>query len=834
MANPTALPADKLFQRCDPATLDFETTESLEGLDDAIGQARALDAVQFGVGIRRDGFNIFAMGPTAIGKHTMVRRILGERAAGEATPPDWCYVNNFDVPHKPCAISLPAGRGLVFRDDMATLVEELRSAIPAAFESEEYQGRVQELEDEFKERQEQAFHDLAEAANQEGVRLLRTPSGFAFAPVKDGEVIGPEEFMKLPEEEQEEIKARVAKLQERMQETLPAVLEEGKKSREKLKQLNREVTLAAVGHLIDALRERYGDHEKILAYLESVQKDVIENVDDFRRRKDEQQTGPFGIPLPGQQPPSFDRYHVNVVVDHAEAAGAPVVSEDHPTYQNLVGRVEHQAQMGALLTDFSLIKAGALLRANGGYLVLDARKVLMQPFAWEALKGAINTREVRIESLGQMLSLVTTVSLEPEPIPLDVKVALVGDRFLYYLLSRYDPEFSQLFKVVADFEERVERNAESNLLYARLIATVARNESLHHFDRAAAARAIEYCARMAEDAERLSTHMGSLVDLLREADYWARERGRDTVTVEDVQTAIDKRIYRVDRVRERIQEEIRRGTIMIDTDGERVGQINGLSVLMLGSYAFGQPSRITATARVGKGDVIDIERAVKLGGPTHSKGVMIISNFLADRYAKQRPLSLTASLAFEQSYGGVDGDSASVGEFCVLLSALADVPIKQSMAVTGSVNQHGMVQPIGGVNEKIEGFFDVCDVRGLTGGQGVVIPASNVKHLMLRGDVVEAAAAGRFHVYAVETVDEALELLTGLPAGEPDAEGVYPEGTVNRRVADRLTELFELKRKLAAESKNKTPLDGAVDDAGAPPDDGDEKPARPRKERRSS
>jgi lon-related putative ATP-dependent protease len=511
----------------------------------------------------------------------------------------------------------------------------------------------------------------------------------------------------------------------------------------------------------------------------------------------------MGMPLPPSLAgaPLFRRYQVNVLVDHGQSQGAPVVYESNPTYDNLTGRIEHMAQMGALVTDFNLIKAGALHRANGGYLILDARQVLLQPYAWDGLKRAIRAREMRIEPLGQALSLISTLSLAPQPVPLDVKVVLIGERLLYYMLYQLDPDFGELFKVEADFNEEMPRTPENNRLYARLIVTIARREQLRPFDRGAIARVIEHSARLSGDAEKLSVHLLSISDLLREADYWASVAGNGAVTAGDVQRAIDAQIHRADRLQEQVQDQIRRGTILIDTTGARVGQVNGLSVVGLGHYAFGQPSRITARVRMGEGKVVDIEREVELGGPIHSKGVFILSSFLGARYAAERPLSLSASLVFEQSYGSVEGDSASMAELCALLSALAQVPVKQAWAMTGSVNQHGEAQPIGGVNEKIEGFFDVCRARGLTGEQGVIIPASNVQHLMLRHDVVEAVQAGQFHVYPMRTVDDAIELLTGVPAGERDAEGNFPEGGINQRVEARLIELAEKQRAFTAPPK---------------------------------
>jgi lon-related putative ATP-dependent protease len=682
----------------------------------------------------------------------------------------------------------------LLRDDMEELIEELQTAIPAAFESEDYRTRKQEVEEEFKERQDQAFAEVQKKAQERNVSLIRTPVGLAFAPMQDGEVVSPEEFQKLPEKERKQVEGEIGGLQEQLQEVIYQVRQWEREAREKMKDLDREVAMFAVGHFIDSLRQKYASLQEIVDYLNAVQEDVIENVDEFRKTEEAPQI--MGIPLPPSLTgaPLFRRYQVNVIIDHSKSEGAPVIFEEHPTFNNLIGRVEHIAQMGALVTDFNLIKPGALHRANGGYLIVDARELLLQPYAWDGLKRVLRSRELRIESLGQALSLVSTVSLEPEPIPLDVKVILIGERLLYYLLYQYDPDFGELFKVEVDFNEEMERSPEANQLYARLIATLARRNDLRPFDRGAVAQIITRGARMAGDAEKVSVHLLSVSDLLREADYWAGEVGHKVVRASDVKRAIKAQIYRSDRVRERVQEEIQRGTILIDTQGERVGQVNGLAVLMLGNFAFGQPSRITARVSMGSGKVVDIEREVELGGPIHSKGVLILSSFLSSRYAPKHPLSLSASLVFEQSYGGVEGDSASMAELCALLSALAEVPIKQSLAITGSVNQHGQAQPIGGVNEKIEGFFDVCNARGLTGEQGVIIPTSNVQHLMLRPDVVEAVKVGQFQIYAIETVDQAIELLTGVPAGRRSRTGDFTEGSVNQRAEARLIDLAETQR----------------------------------------
>jgi lon-related putative ATP-dependent protease len=791
------LDATALCRRCDPSQFTFETTAELEGLSGVLGQERAVQAVQFGISMQCEGYNLFALGPEGTGKHFVVRRFLQDKAAGQAVPADWCYIHNFADPYKPRALRLVAGGGTRLRRDIEQFIEELRTAIPAAFESENYRTRRLEIEEGFRERQEQALAALQRQAQERGLALIRTPMGLAFAPMRGSEVISPEDFQRLPPQEQERTQAEINALQEQLQQSLSQLPQWDRERRDKVKELTREVAMFAVGHLMEELRQAYAYNAMIVEYLAQVQQDVIEHVDEFRG-------SPEAPPGPPAEPGSaralvaplaasafFRRYQVNVIVDHSSTAGAPIVYEDHPTVQNLIGRIEHIAQMGTLVTDFNLIKAGALHRANGGYLIVDARKVLLQPFAWEELKRVLRSREVRLETLAQTLSLISTVSLEPEPIPLDVKVVLLGERLLYYTLAQFDADFPALFKVAADFDDQMDRSPDAHVLYARLIASLARQEALRPFDRRAVARVIEHSARLAGDAEKLSTHTRGLVDLLREADYWAGEESRAVVTAEDIQQAIDAQVRRMDRVRERVQEEIQRGTILIDTQGAAIGQINGLSVLTIGQFSFGRPSRITARVRLGRGEVVDIEREVALGGPIHAKGVLILASYLGARYAADRPLSLSASLVFEQSYSGVEGDSASSTELYALLSALAELPVKQGLAVTGSVNQNGQVQAIGGVNEKIEGFFDICRARGLTGEQGVLIPASNVKHLMLRHDVIDAVAAGRFHVYPVETIDQGIELLTGIAAGERDNQGAFPEGAVNQRVEARLIALAE-------------------------------------------
>lgn len=801
----TRLDPAKLYHYTDPSQFGFETTDEVEDLTEVIGQPRAVEAMEFGMAIEEKGYNIYAMGPPGIGKQSLMRQFFEERARDEPAPSDWCYVNNFEDDHKPNAIELPAGLGVELRDDVEELVEQFDTALSAAFESEEYQSRRQSIMEEFRESQQQAFQDLQRRAEEEDVRLIRTPAGLAVAPVRGDEVLSPDEIQELSEEEQGQLQQKVEEMQAELQEILRQVPSWQRDMRERLNELNREMANLAVGGLIDELREKYSDYPEVVDHLDAVQEDVVENAETFLPQGGGQQQGgqqALQQMLQGGQGQAqaqqamvqealMRKYKVNVLVDKGDTDHAPVVYEDNPTYQNLIGRIEHMARMGALMTDFHLIKAGALHRANGGYLLLDARKVLTEPYAYEALKRAMDAGMLRIESLGRQLSVISTVSLEPEPIPLDVKVGLYGNRLIYYLLTQFDPDFANLFKVEADFHEEMKRDDKNQKLYAQLIATMVHEAELQPFDSDAVARVIERSARMVGDSEKLSTKGQDIGDLLREANHWAKRNGNDVVTATDVEKAINAQIYRADRLRERMQEAILRDTVLIDTEGEEIGQVNGLSIIPLGDFMFGRPTRITARTRMGKGEVVDIEREVELGGPIHSKGVLILSGFLNGRYVEEKPLSLSASLVFEQSYSQVEGDSASSAELYSLLSSLAEAPIKQSMAVTGSVNQRGQVQAIGGVNQKIEGFFDICEARGLTGDQGVLIPASNVKHLMLRQDVVEAVKKGRFHIYPVETVDQGIEILTGVPAGERDKQGNYPEGTINHIVERRLAELAE-------------------------------------------
>ncbi len=787
------LDAAQLHDACDVEALPFETTESLEPIPVTFGQERALEAIEFGTAMAHEGYNLYVMGSTGLGKHTAVREALAQLARAQPPPPDWCYVADFEHPHRPNALALPAGRGRRLRQDMGQLVEDLLNALPTAFQSDEFRRRAQEVTDEFKRREEGAAEDLGLKAKDRGVALLNTPTGYSLAPLRDAHIVSPAEFAELPEDEQERLRRAMESTKEELAAALSQIPLWQREMRQRFRELEREVTRITVSQLLKELEQRYVDLPEVIDYLHAVRNDVIENAELFKPQGD-------GGSVTADDA-RFTRYRVNLLVDNAEAGGSPIVYEDNPTYQNLVGRIEHVARFGTLSTDFTLIKPGALHRANGGFLLLDAAKVLTSPFSWDGVKRALSAREIRIESLERLLSLAATTSLEPEPIPIHVKVVLIGDRFLHYLLKAYDPEFSLLFKVSADFSEDIGRSAERDLLYARLIATLQRREKLRPLDRGAVAGLIDHSARRAQDGEKLSLHVGQLVDLIREADHAAAVAGGPVIGEAHVRSAIESQERRLSQLRERLHEAILRGTVLIDTKGRQLGQVNGLSVIQLGDYAFGAPTRISATARLGTGEVIDIEREVSQGGDIHSKGVLILSAYLASRYARHQPLSLSASLVFEQTYGQVEGDSASVAELCALLSAIGDVPLRQGMAVTGSVNQHGEVQAVGGVNEKVEGFYAICEARGLDGSQGVIVPAANTKDLMLRASVVAAVEAGRFQVYAARHVDEVMEILTGLPAGHADAEGRFPEGSVNGLVQRRLAEWTALRQRYSAQQQ---------------------------------
>jgi predicted ATP-dependent protease len=792
------LDAQALYRRCDPALLDCETSDQLPPLEEIFGQARAVEALHFAIDIARPGYNLFVLGEPGSSRHDDVRELLEAKAASLPAPVDCCYVNNFADSQTPRILTLAAGRGADLRRDMQRLVEELEPAISAAFDSEDFRTHAEAIQKEFKERETSALNQLGDESRQQGVALVRTPQGFAFAPLAGEEPMEPDAFAALPDEEKLRLGRLIAEFGERLQKLLHQFPRWRREMQGRLKQLGRDTMSLAIGHLIDELKERYAGLENVLIFLDEVLADIVEYGESLR----EQHGDSEGFELTGEGI-SVQRYQVNLLVDHGGSNSAPIIVEDNPTYPNLIGRVDHMSHMGTLFTNFTLIRAGALHRANGGFLMLDADKILRQPFAWEALKRTLKAGEIRIESLERTIGFTSALPLEPAPVALSCKLVLFGEPLLYYLLKEYDPEFSELFRVAADFETDVERSDDNTRRLARRIGGLCRRDGLHPFERTAVARVIEQSARFADDAERLSTNTRHIVNLLHEADHCAARAGRATVGVDAVEEALAAQVRRHDRLRDHYRQAILNNTLLIASSGGHVGQINGLAVIDLGDFRFAHPVRITATVRVGEGDVIDIERETEMGGPIHSKGVMILSSFLATRYSSQVPLSLSASLVFEQSYGPVEGDSASLAELCALLSALSGAAIDQSLAVTGSVNQFGMVQAIGGVNEKIEGFFDICRLRGLTGRQGVVIPEANLKHLMLRQDVVAAAAEGKFRIHAVAGVEQAIELLTGIAAGEPDDEGVVPEGSINYLVATRMMEMSQVRQSFAGGGKHR-------------------------------
>jgi lon-related putative ATP-dependent protease len=786
------LPIADLRRRCDPSIFPFETTETLEPLDGFMGQDRALAAMNFGTSIEHPGFHLFILGTPGTGRHTAVRKYLDALAATRPAPTDWVYVNDFSLSERPKALSLPAGRAVDFRDGMAAAIDDLAASLPTILESDEYRRRQRTIDEEFENAQEAAFEGVRSEAEARDIALVRTPFGFALVPMRAGEVVKSEEFQAWPEETRETARIAISELGDSLRAVLERVPRLDKERRQRLRELNREFAAIAVDHALDDMLTAFADLPLVATHLDAVRQDLVENSELFMRPRGEEANGT----RQRQGSSGSRRFKVNVLVanDHA-GVGAPVVHETNPTLPNLVGRIEHLQQFGTLVTDFLLIQAGALHRANGGFLLIDALKVLTEPLAWEALKRALRSGRIVIESLAEHFSLLSTVFPKAEPIPFSAKVVMFGERYVYDLLCELDPEFPEIFTVAVDFDDVVERSSEEAHRYARSLAALVTRDGLLPVDRGGVAYLLEHTSRLAEDAERFSVRMAPVADLLRESDYWARQDNASAIMAVHVRQAEQAAKQRQDRLREKCQESAIRNILLIDTDGERTGQVNGLSIVAQGNRAFGRPSRITARVRLGSGKLVDIERESELGGPLHSKGVLILSGLLTANYAIDWPMSLAASLVVEQSYGGVEGDSASAAELCALLSAIAEIPLRQDLAVTGSINQFGEMQAIGGVNEKVEGFFDLCTARGLTGRQGVIIPKANVQHLMLRDDVVDACRSGGFAVYAVGLLDEAMALLTGGTPGARGADGLFPPGTINGLVEARLIAMA--KRRLA-------------------------------------
>lgn len=804
----TKLTSEQLYRKCDAAKFDFTTTADLEERLSALGQDRAICAVELGINIKSRGYNLFCLGPEGTGKTSLVKRILEKEGKQRPTPDDWAYVYNFDEPHKPIAVNFPAGAAAGFAKDMEEFAYAMEHDLPEAVKNELYEEQLSVIREKYQEKRNDYVKVLQKKAKGKKVSLLHMPMGVVVAPMKNGEIISPDVFDTLSDDEKNEIMADLNAMQEEIAQHQDDAPDWEEKQTEEIKKLQEKLVKDAIKKPINDIKQKYRGNKKVAEYLKAVQNYILENIPSFvpnydqdskPQTEEEPMAGLLSQLKNQQEEDKYSKFKVNVVVKNVPDSGAPIVLLDHPTQGNLVGKVERIQQFGALITDFTLIKGGALHRANGGFLLIDARKLLLQPYSWDSLKRALASKEIKIEAPSEDTSF-STISLDPQPIPLDVKVVMTGDAELYDLLSERDPDFSDYFKVEADFGMIIDRTDENEVEYAKLIGSLTKKKNLRSLNKQAVARVIEYSSRLADDSEKLTAHVSSIGDLLKEADYWARKSKASQIGKNHVDQAIKSQIYRSDRVNRAMLEQIDKGTILLDVKGERVGQINGLVVYNFTRNSFGKPTRITTQVRLGRGEFINIEREVAMSGPIHSKGVLILQALIANRFAKRSPLSLSASIVFEQSYGGVDGDSASSTEYYCMLSAIANLPIKQSLAVTGSINQFGEIQPIGGVNEKIEGFFEVCKYNGLTGKQGVIIPRTNVVNLMLREDVLEAVENGQFSIYAIDDVDDGIELLTGIPAGKADKRGRFPKGTVNYMVQQSLEEYYRDYVKFAKET----------------------------------
>ncbi len=788
-----AIPHSELRHVCDPAEFPFRTTSELALKDEVIGQTRAVKAIEFGLSIRNHGYNIFVSGIPGTGRNSIVKSIVKRISLDQPVPDDWCYVNNFKDPDRPRAIKLSPGKGRDFRRDVGKFIEFMMSEIPKVFESKEYEEQKSRIMEETDKAKEVLFSEAGARALELGFQLTITRTGIVKVPMWKGKPLSPQELGNLSAGERHELEEREKKVDAEIRDFLSKARQLDKEVHEKIHDLNRRIAHFAMGHQFEDLKEKYNDNPRIPEYLAEVEEDILNNLREFLG-----QTPELPIPIEGMDKASFlERYKVNLIVDNAETRGGPVVEETNPTYNNVVGRIERKARFGAFYTNFSMIRSGSALQACGGYLILNAIDVLRSPFSWDALKRIIKKSEVKIEDVAELYG-VTSGGLKPEPIPVSLKIIMLGSPWLYYLLYYYDEDFRSIFKVKSDFDTQMNSSGEEKMRYANFIGNMVKSEGLLPFEREAVANIVDYATRLAEKRGKISLRFSDLSDLVREASYWATQAGSASVKSEHVDKALDEKVYRANLIDERIQELLADGTLMVDVRGSVTAQVNGLAVYDIGDFSFGKPSRITARVYLGKAGVIDIEREAKLSGRIYNKGVLILSGYLGGTFAEDKPLSLTASLAFEQSYGEVEGDSASAAELIALLSGIAEAPVRQNIAITGSINQRGEIQPIGGVNEKIEGFYAVCKNRGFTGDQGVIIPELNVKNLMLKKEVVEAVKEGKFRVYAVKTVNDALEILTGLPAGERRTDWTYPEGTVNFLVDRRLR---EMSKKLKAEEK---------------------------------
>lgn len=795
------LSANETYKRCDDKKFDFETTLEIPPLTGTIGQERAIAALDFGLNLYAKGFNIYALGAQGTGKMRAIRSLLAEKVKNEPVPPDWCYLYNFKKPDNPISVSLPAGKAREFQKDMENLINNLRTEIPKAFESKEYDKQRNKILEDFQQKQKEWFSAIEEEARNKGFAIRKALAGLIIVPVKrDGEPLTEEEFMALEPETRKRIDEMGKMLQEKLDDVVRAVREADKMVKEMLLKLEKQIALEVIEPPIEEIKSKYSYSEKIILYLDAVKEDILNNLQDFKITEEVTPPMPPFMRIPREV--SFVKYTVNILVDNSNTEGAPVVYEPNPTYLNLFGSIEYKIQYGMAITDFTMIKPGSLHKANGGYIVIDAMALLKNLFSYDSLKRALRNKEIKIEDVWEQYRLITTSTLRPEPIPLNIKVILTGTPYLYYLLYNYDDEYKELFKVKADFDIRMPRNEENIKKYAQFVALCQKEEGLLPFHRSAVAKIVEYGSRLAEHQEKLSTQFSSIADLAREAHFWAKKDGKNIVEASHVKKALEQRVYRSASIEEKLRELILEDVLIVETSGSKVGQINGLAVLDLGDYSFGKPSRITARVYLGKSGIINIERETKMSGKIHEKAVMILSSYLLSKYAIKKPISLSASLTFEQLYEMIEGDSATCAELYALLSSIAEIPLKQTIAVTGSMDQRGEVQPVGGINEKIEGFFELCRIRGLDGSHGVIIPRRNVKHLMLKEEIQRAVEEGKFHLYAIEYAEEGLEILTDLKAGELQADGSYPEGTINYLVMKRLDEMAEMLKKKEADKKD--------------------------------
>jgi lon-related putative ATP-dependent protease len=790
------LPVEKLRNVCDTNILQCASTKDLTPLAEIIGQERAVRALKFGLGIKNHGFNMYVAGYPGTGRKTAVKSFVEAQAKTQPVPPDWCYVNNFGNQYEPKAIQLPSGKGREFRDDMKNFIDNVKTALPKAFESEDYVARREGTIRDLEKQRKQLIDSLNAEAQREGFVIETTPVGLLLIPVLDGKPLNEEEMLTLPPKMKEKIAEKREKLEGQFRTTMRKLIDMEQQIHEALKKLNKEVALYAIGTQTQSLMEKYSTNMEVTGYLKAVENDILDNLQQFARRggAEAQQQLPFQMPWLREEDP-YKKYAVNVVIDNSGTKGAPVVLETNPTYPNLLGKTEKEAQFGALTTDFSMIRGGSIHKANGGYLIVAVEDLLRNPLSYDGLKRDLKDSKMFIEEPEERYGFLSIKTLKPQPIPLTTKIILIGDPYVYQLMFTLDPDFRELFKIKAEFDTTMPRTDEKIQQYAAFVCGLCEKERLKHLDGGALAKLVEYSSRLVEDQYKLSTQFSLVADIVREANFYAEHDNIEFVTAAHVTKAIEEKIYRSKLIQEKIQEMIARGFFLIDTHEQKVGQVNGLSVMGLGDFAFGTPSRVTASIGLGREGVIDIEREAKMGGPIHTKGVLILSGFINDKYARDKPLGLSARLVFEQNYEGVEGDSASSTELYSILSSLSGLPIKQNIAVTGSVNQKGEVQAIGGVNEKVEGFFEVCKLKGLSGEQGVMIPESNVQNLMLKEEVLDAVRDGKFNIYSVKSIDEGIEVLTGAKAGQRRPDGTFEEGTVNflvdkalREMADKLKE----------------------------------------------